>query len=67
MKKHYISPEVICQQIHLDSLLDNTSVTVTGTEHPIDVGGEAQEEGSDSRLHYDIWADEEEEEEEYEF
>ena len=66
MKKQYISPEVICQQIYLDSLLDNTSITnVTGTDNPIDVGGNAEEGGSDSRRHRDIWADEEEEEEEF--
>lgn len=62
MKKQYISPEVLCQKIRLDSLLNGASVTgTTGTTNPINIGGDAETGGSDSRR-YSVWEDEDEEE-----
>ena len=65
MKKQYISPEVLCHQIHLGNLLNDASVTIDSGDltHPIENGGDAGDgEGSDSRRRRDIWADEEEDE-----
>ena len=62
MKKQYISPEALQEQMVLDSLLNAASITgVTGEglEHGIEMGGEAGEgTGSDSRRRRDIWSDE---------
>ena len=59
MKKQYISPEVFCEQMLLESLLNETSITSVSTEgldNPIPVGGEAGEgENSDSRR--SVWSD----------
>ena len=64
MKKQYISPEVLCQQIHLESLLNGASITTVDKgdlDHEIDMGGNASDgQVSDSRRR-DMWEDEEEE------
>ena len=61
MKKLYISPEIICDEMDLDSLLDATSITSVNNgdlTNPITVGGEAKDgETSDSR--FSLWDDEE--------
>ena len=63
MKKQYISPLIQIQCIQDDELLNNASIiNITGLDNPIDTGGSAQEgTGSDSRLHRNLWDDEEEE------
>ena len=70
MKKQYISPEVLCHQIHLDNLLGSsiTSVDKGDLEHDMEVGEDAEDgASSDSRRRRDIWEDEELEEEEFEY
>jgi len=69
MKKQYISPEALCHQIRLDSLLKSSVKVVKGDlEHDIEVGKDAEDgASSDSRRRRDIWEDEELEEEEYEY
>ena len=61
MKKHYISPEVFCEQMLLESLLNEASITGVNKgelTNPIPVGGEAGDgEESDSRR--SLWSDEE--------
>lgn len=65
MKKQYISPEVLCQKIRLNSLLNGASVTGIDKgdlTHEIETGGEASDgQVSDSRR-YSIWDDEDKEE-----
>lgn len=61
MKKQYISPEALQEQMVLDSLLNAASITGVdgeGLEHGIEMGGGAEEGGSDSRRRRDIWSDE---------
>lgn len=68
MKKKYISPEVLCQQLHLDNLLNNGSVTVNNNDldNQIETGGEAGNgQGSDARRNYNTWDDYDEEDEDY--
>ena len=60
MKKHYISPEIISDEMAPDSLLANsiTGVDKGDLNNPITVGGEAGDgETSDSR--FSVWDDEE--------
>ena len=65
MKKQYISPEVLCQQIHLDRLLGSNSITGVDNgdlTHDIETGGSAGAgQDSDSRRR-SVWDDEEEDE-----
>jgi hypothetical protein len=65
MKKHYISPEVLCDEMCLDSLLapaSITSVSKGSLTNDIPVGGDAGDGVvSDSRRQRDIWADEDDE------
>ena len=63
MKKQYISPETLSIKLNIGSVMQTASpVKVeSDTEHPIGTGGDATPGGSDSRRHYDVWADEEEE------
>ena len=65
MKKQYISPEVLCQQIHLDRLLSPTSVTGIDKgdlTHEIETGGNAGDGVSSDSRRSSVWDDEEEDE-----
>ena len=58
MKKQYISPEVFCEQMLLESLLNEASINSGNLTNPITIGGEAGDsEESDSRR--SLWSDEE--------
>lgn len=64
MKKNYISPEAICLRLNIETLMDTPSITPNKTDldHDIYVGGKAGDgESSDSRRPYNVWDDEEEE------
>lgn len=64
MKKQYISPEVLCQKIRLNSLLNGASVTGIDKgdlTHEIETGGNAGD-GVSSDSRHSIWDDEDEEE-----
>lgn len=65
MKKQYISPEVLCQQIHLESLLNGASITGVDKgdlTNDIVIGGNAGDGVSSDSRRRDIWDDDEEEE-----
>lgn len=52
MKKQYISPEISIEEMELEGMIAVSlgGVESPDTEHPIDVGGNAEEGGSDGRL-----------------
>ena len=61
MKKQYISPEILCDEMFPDSLLTEASITSIsngGLTHDIETGGTAGDgDTSDSR--FSLWDDEE--------
>jgi hypothetical protein len=63
MKKQYISPEAVCNQMVLEGLLNVATITGvdnTDVDHEIEMGGEAVEGlTSDSRRRRNFWDDEE--------
>ena len=60
MKKQYISPLTHIVRVETTHLCTPSVTRVTGTDHDIDLDGEAEENtGSDSRRR-NVWDDEEE-------
>lgn len=66
MKKKYISPDCTQVRVHIESLLNTASIDYVDKgdlNHDIETDGEAEDgDTSDSRRYYDLWADEELEE-----
>ena len=61
MKKHYISPEALCEQTLLESLLSNSieNVESEGLTNPIIIGGDAASGTSSDSRRRSVWDDEE--------
>lgn len=61
MKKQYISPEALQEQMVLDSMIlgSITGIDKGDLTNDIGIGGSAEEgTGSDSRRHRNVWTDE---------
>ena len=62
MKKNYISPAAESILVTPHAIMNDASFQYDGNAPKPETGGDAGDgEGSDSRRHRDIWADEEEE------
>ena len=64
MKKNYIAPDMLLQLVEMLPLMNGASITNVNNgdlTNPIDAGGDANPGGSDSRNTYNVWDDEEEE------
>ena len=61
MKKHYISPEALCEQTLLESLLSNSieNVDYGDLSNPIGIGGDAASDTSSDSRRRSVWDDEE--------
>ena len=66
MKKNYIAPETLCLQLKIETLMTTPSMQVNNNDnnltHDIETGGNANDGViSDSRHTYNVWDDEEDE------
>lgn len=64
MKKNYIAPDMLLQLVEMLPLMNGASITNVNKgdlSNPIDAGGDAKPGGSDSRRPYNVWDDEEDE------
>ena len=62
MKRKYISPELVIEQVELQQFVCNSITNVSG-DAGIGMGGDEQGTvAGDSRRHNNVWDDEEEEE-----